>query len=383
LRSKINFSKLILIILKFKDVVGNQKSNLIQFGKESFVGDEAVSKRGILNFFFPMDHGVILNFDEMEKVWHHMFYNELRVAPEEYPLLMSEEITNTNEKREKTAQIMFEKFEIPKLFIEQSSVLSLYASGRTTGTVLSMGHTKNDVCCIYNASVLPNAEVSLFGGRDLTEFLVTKLNQTYSFKTRTEMMYANDIKEKMCFVSLNPDSEDFIGNREYELPDGNIIHLYDEIFQVPEVLFNPSLIGNEFSIQEMILNCIKSKDVELHDDFYKNILLTGGGTMFEGLSERLERELKSCQSNDIKVIAPPERKFSSWIGASILSTMSTFESEFINKKDFLEFGQRIVNFRCFNNANTIHRKNELNSIFLNLTKMVVKSTLTELNFSFS
>jgi actin, other eukaryote len=378
------FFQVSFLHFKPKAIIGKPKNQiLVHKGKDFYVGDEAWAKLGILNLSFPVDHGVVNDFDDMEKIWHHMFYNELRVAPDEHPLVMSEEITNTKDKRERTAQVMFEKFDVPAFYLEQSSALSLYASGRTTGTVLSMGHTKNDVCCIFEGSVLPNAEVSLFGGRDLTEYLTKKLNEnSYSFKTRAEKMYVQEVKEKMCFVLLEPRSEEFTGNREFELPDGNVISLSDEIFMAPEVLFTPSLIGKELSIQELVLNCIRSKDVELQDEFFKNILLSGGGSMFQGIPERIEKELKFYRSNEIKVLDPPERKYSTWIGASILSSLSTFKDKYITKEEFHEFGGRILNYQCFNNVHSLHRIQELDSIFQMLTKMMANSKLTEINFSF-
>ncbi|XP_073150397.1 actin-97-like isoform X1 [Henckelia pumila] len=343
----------------FPSIVGHPLNIAEKFAnfrrQDAYVGDEAASLRGIISLKYPLEHGIVNNWDAMEKIWHHTFYDELHVAPEEHPILLTEAPFNPKNNREKMTQIMFETFNTPAMCVAIPGVLSLYASGRKTGIVLDSGHSLSHIVPICDGYPLHDAISCLdLGGRDITVNLMRIFNPPTSFTMQTDIMA--HVKEKLAYIALDYEQElemsktsSFV-ETNYETPDGRMITVGSERFRSPEILFQPSMIGmKDARIHESTYSSIMKCDEDIRKDLYGNIVLSGGSTMFPGIAERMSKEITALapSSMNVNVVAPPERKYSVWIGGSILASLSTFQQMWITKAEYNEYGPSIVHKKCF------------------------------------
>jgi len=325
--------------------------------RECFVGDDAMELRGVLKLLFPIEHGIIQDWVAMEKIWEYIFYIDLNVKPSNHPVLLTEAPLNPKTNRERMAEVMFETFNVPACYVAMQAVLSLCATGRTTGCVIDIGDGVTHIVPIYEGFALTHAIKRLdIAGRDVTSHLQRLLRQKgYLFTTSAEKEIVREIKENLCYIAIDPEKEIAFSKKsmeiekEYILPNGEIIEIGIERFIAPECLFNPSLIGKEMeSIEDVLIKAISECDVDLKREFYSNIVLSGGSTMFPGIKPRLTKEIKEKipESIDLKIIAPPERMLSVWIGGSILTSLKNFEKMWITQSEYKETGPQIIN-RCF------------------------------------
>lgn len=326
-------------------------SNLISKSTEK-VGDESLPDN-----IHPIEHGIITDFESMEKIWSHTFSNELKVSPEERNILTSDSPISPKMNREKITQLMFEKFNVQGLFICIRPMLSMYCIGKTSALVVESGDDLTQVVPVNEGYFFPySITKSNLGGKTVTELLIKKLKEkNVNWENYDINKIAKNIKEKLCRVSLNYDDEiknENVTEIEYKLPDGNDVKLGKELFECPEVLFKPDL--NDYfipGIPMQMYNSIMKCENELRKELYSNIILAGGNTLLNDFHERITQEIECLAPNSVlsklKIMAQSERKYTAWIGGALIAGLPNFQQNWVTHAEYQDAGPQIIHRKCF------------------------------------
>eukprot|EP01060_Flectonema_neradi_P024876 TRINITY_DN33748_c0_g1_i1.p1 TRINITY_DN33748_c0_g1~~TRINITY_DN33748_c0_g1_i1.p1 ORF type:complete len:381 (+),score=62.59 TRINITY_DN33748_c0_g1_i1:100-1242(+) len=327
--------------------------------KDIFVGSDVVENRGRLRISNPVVRGHVSDWGEADKLLHHTFYSELMIAPDEHPLLMMESPGTSRANREKLTELLFETFNTPALVIANQACMSLFASGRSTGTVVDSGDGVSHIVPIWEGYTLPHNIVTMeLAGQDITDYLIKLLReQGLPFSTVSDRDIAHDIKETMCYsaIDFNKECENAAISRSYAkhytMPDGTEIRLVEDRFRCPEAMFNPSLVGKSLpGIHEATHTCIERCDAFVQKEFYKSIILAGGNTLFPKFEDRLAHDVQRLSGDPdkpVKVVAFPERKYSAWLGGSLLASLPTFPTMWLAKKEYDDVGAVAIHKKSF------------------------------------
>lgn len=350
------------------------------------VGRKLDEHRGAFYLEYPMDHGAVTEngWDSMERLWdvgyvdgerscvpycilishgflshfeipfqytQHIYSAQfLNAKQEDHPVLMTEAPLNSRKNRDQIAEIFFESMRVPALFFSAPSVLSLYASGRTTGVVLDIGEGVTHAVPVYEGFALKHSTLrSNVAGRDVTHQLQLQLRRSgVNFTTTAEADLVKSMKEQLCFLTPTASSEGAEendsktwGKTQFQLPDGQSVSLSSERYKPPNILFNPSLIGSEeLGAADILVNSIMKSDIDLRPKFFSQIVLAGGSTLTPGFGERILHEIRarSPAHTRIRISAPPDRLHSCYVGGSILASLSTFKSMWVSRAEFEERG---------------------------------------------
>lgn len=318
-----------------------------------YVGRKLDEHRGAFHLEYPMEKGHVTDggWDAMEHVWEHIYSeSSLNAKMDEHPVLLTEAPLNPRKNRNQTAEVFFETFRTPALYFAPPAVLSLYASGRTTGVVLDVGDGVSHCVPVYEGHALPHSVCrSDVAGRDVTMQMQLLLRRGgMAFTTTAESDLVKTMKEQACYVAANPEKEEetnAASKTQYQLPDGQVIDLSSERFRAPEILFNPTLVGSEeMGAADLLASSIMKSDMDLRATLFSQIVLAGGSTLLPGFGDRLLNEVRGLAPahTKIRISAPPERIHSTYIGGSILASLATFKSMWVTRADYEEHGERLL-----------------------------------------
>ncbi|CDW85788.1 UNKNOWN [Stylonychia lemnae] len=333
--------------------------------KDFYVGAEAISKKHLLTLTTPVADGKILDYDDLEHILTEMMNNELKSGFEDQKVMVSEPPNTTLETRTQLAELFFDQFEVRSLYFANQPVLSLYASARTTGTVVDCGHSVTYCVPIYEGYAIPHAILTMpIGGKALNEFMFSMLSKPGIMDKIEDDSFvfdidvARQIKENNCIVAQDFDaemkaaSEQKTFERRYTLPGSTQeITLSTQLLKCPEMLFQPSVQGSKDldGIHKYTFDAIMKCDTEIRRTLFKNIVLAGGTTAIEGMRERMKKEIQALAPSPMgpEVEAPADRKFSQWLGGSILSNLESFNHMWITKEQYKQHGSAIIYRNCF------------------------------------
>ena len=330
--------------------------------KEIMIGDEIVGFRSLLELSHPVTEGIITDEEDLFKLWDYTLIQKMGIEdPSEKKIIVTEAPLNPISNKIKIFEILFEKIGVGAINIEPQAKCSLFAEGIDTGIVLDSGDGVTHCIPVSDGAILKhNIERMDIAGRHITEYLVRLLQKKgYAFNSSADFDFVRELKEKYCFVSNDIENdrrlerETSFYNSYHLLPDETRIRISDEKFEAPEILFNPSLIGKEYDgIPYMMMKSINKCPIDCRKGLYSGIVLSGATTLFPGFASRIENEIKKLYKEtalklakekkikiNINVIDSPKRKYSVFIGASIIANHYNTEGNedyWITRDEWLE-----------------------------------------------
>uniref|UniRef100_A0A7I4BN55 Actin-related protein 2 n=1 Tax=Physcomitrium patens TaxID=3218 RepID=A0A7I4BN55_PHYPA len=333
--------------------------------RDIVVGTAASEHRQQLEVTYPITNGIVQNWEDMGHIWDHTFYNILKVDPSECKILLTDPPLNPTKNREKMIETMFEKYNFGAVFIQIQAVLTLYAQGLLTGLVVDSGDGVTHVVPVVDGYSFPHLTKRLnIAGRHITSYLIDLLlRRGYAFNRTADFETVREIKEKLCYVSIDYKREHQLALettilvKQYTLPDGRVIKIGSERFQAPEALFSPELIDMEGDgLAGAVFRCIQEMDIDNRMSLYQHIVLSGGSTMYPGLPSRLEKEVREqfvrvvlkgnregLKKLRLRIEDPPRRKHMVYLGGAVLAGIMKDQPDFwITKQEYEEEGMNCL-----------------------------------------
>ncbi|KAK0282023.1 Actin-related protein 3 [Friedmanniomyces endolithicus] len=347
-----------------------------------FIGDEALNASAGPGYglHYPIRHGQVENWDQMERFWSNSIFKYLRVEPEDHYFLLTEPPLNPPENRENTAEIMFESFNCAGLYIAVQAVLALAASWTSskvqdrslTGTVIDSGEGVTHVIPVAEGYVIGSSIKSIpIAGRDITYFVQSLLRDRG--EPDSSLKTAERIKEEFCYVCpdivkefarFDKESDDRFKQYHVQQPGGRsvTVDVGYERFLAPEIFFNPEIYSSDFltPLPNIVDTVIQTSPIDVRRGLYKNIVLSGGSTLYKDFGRRLQRDIRhlvdarikasearagnAAKSGglDVQVISHKRQRHGPWFGGSLLGQTPEFRSYCHTKAEYDEVGPSIV-----------------------------------------
>jgi len=373
-------------VIAVQEGKGAQKAANQKKGVEDldfFIGDEALSYSKTYDLFYPVRHGQIENWTHMEYFWEHCIFKYLRCEPEDHYFLLTEPPLNAPENREYTAEIMFETFNAPGLYIAVQAVLALAASWTSknvkertlTGTVVDSGDGVTHVIPVAEGYVIGSSIKHIpLAGRDISAFVQQLMRERNEPVPPSESLdVAKKVKEQYSYVCPDIVKE----YAKYDAEPSKWIRNYDglnsvtkkpyqcevgyERFLGPEIFFNPEIFSSDFltPLPKVVDDTIQTCPIDVRRGLYKNIVLSGGSTMFKDFGKRLQRDVKRFVDHrikrseelsggkiksvplDVNVISHHMQRYAVWFGGSMLASTPEFYNVCHTKAAYDEIGPSI------------------------------------------
>ncbi|CAN6455735.1 unnamed protein product [Victoria cruziana] len=314
--------------------------------KKWLVADQLQDSHDVISIRRPLDRGYLINPDLQKEIWDRIFKALLKVDPSDSSLLLVEPLFNLPSIQRSTDEIVFEDFGFQSLYVADSpSLVHLYETSRCPpdrvmatsqcSLVVDCGFSFTHAAPVFQNFTLNYAVKRLdLGGKALTNYL-KELVSYRSINVMDETFIMDDVKEKLCCVSLNLPRDLQVARYSLE------IVLTNERFLVPEMLFHPADLGmNEAGLAECIVRAIEACHPFLHPVLFNSIILTGGSTEFPRFAERLERELRPLVSDDYQITMTTQEDpiLGVWRGGSLLASSPDFEAMCVTKSEYEELG---------------------------------------------
>ena len=326
---------------------------------EYFCGFDALYNSSSIDVSYPRieNKGKFLTNEEGQKALESLFSYILdqKLKVHDLPIFIVDSIFTSSKERETIAQILFEKFNIFQLHFEPQSIMTLYSTSKTSGLVVQSGEMTTEIVPIIEGFIISQGICNFpISGHEITKRFENAYKDIFDINNVSNQYWmAQKIKEK--FSEILPSNQAFEelmskkeNKNEYVLPDGNIVELGNEIFEIPESIFNPNIIEVQSdNLPNIILDSINRCDISTRKELFNNIILGGGNTLIKGFETRLKSEINAIKKRNCGIVSLKERNYSAWIGSSGISSLSIFSSrissnnKWISKTDYSKYGESL------------------------------------------